>query len=360
MRPCSAMCGKPRPAGSRRRLLLAAGLLAAAGCGQGPELINEDAPAPRPMTLGDVVMKRAAPPDPRTNTVQTEVRRKAVEETFTAPLIYANPVAQVEFERQFYFLRDLFRTPRIGSLLPIKKITGEVVWANLSVVRSNYVEVLRMDRIETLDKQDLDMETQSMLYTNVFAATFAKQRIDDAFRTGDMPTTNLPIRTLAATNRIEDRLLIQDLDEVYMGPGIMFVTRPVDNLLRGVKVRPVERYGDWVLVSRGGRNEPLGWIPWFSTMSAAGEDLAGMYRDVSFLIASGLVVEVDPAQRRVWVNNTQWDSSMAHALDGICRTLADYTQMKIGGKSTRLDVYGADNGKRLATYNRIYGLKRLE
>ena len=80
------------------RVGLAVGwLLLVLGCGQGPDLINEELPT-RPVTIGDMVMKRHTAEDPRTNAIQSEVRRKVVEETFRVPLIFANPVAQVAFE----------------------------------------------------------------------------------------------------------------------------------------------------------------------------------------------------------------------------------------------------------------------
>ncbi|MCB1069495.1 MAG: hypothetical protein H7A43_01505 [Verrucomicrobia bacterium] len=343
------------------RVGLAVGwLLLVLGCGQGPDLINEELPT-RPVTIGDMVMKRHTAEDPRTNAIQSEVRRKVVEETFRVPLIFANPVAQVAFETQFYFIKDIFRQPKIGTLLPVKKINGELLWANISVVRSNYIEILSNDRIMTLDKQDLSPETQALLYTNYFAASFAKQRVEEAAATGILPTTNLPIRTYRGTNAMADRILIDDIGEISMGPGITFVTKESSLLLRGTKLKALEHYNDWVLVEHPVTpGVPYGWIPWFSTMSARGEDLSGYYQDVSYLIESGLVISVDPAQRKVWVNTTVWDSTMAYSLEGICRTLADYTRLKIGGKSTRIDVIGVETGKRLANYNRIHGVKRFE
>lgn len=309
-------------------------------------------PAPR-----DAKPPKVAP-QPARPAVVTDVPPR--EETFQVPRAFDDPLYQALYEREAEVHRALFVQPRMGTYLRLVRDDGFGIWAFLRAAGETTVEFMIDETIMSLPRNRLSMETQAVLYTNVFAVKQARERVERAMKAGLLYEPTLPLSPLTTHAAEEARLMVADLGEARMGPGRSYQGRPSTSLYRGRQVTALAREGLWILIADPEQpGEPLGWVPRFSTMSARPSDINAVYEDVSLLMREGLVLRIDPVLHNVWLDGNLWVATPSAAIEGIGRVMSEYIRQKVGGSAVRVEFFEGLSNQHLASYGAATGLRRV-
>lgn len=262
---------------------------------------------------------------------------------------FFEPAKQARYEAAFMDFLGQFESPKPGSAIWFRLWSGRLVGGEVASIAENELYLRTTGVVERFAVTDLSMEARA----RVFASEFARQKAM-ARLTGELRVPP----PLSGTEPIERRFPVLDHLETRIGPEETFRRNAGLSFSRGEPVEVLQAYGDWIRVKAPDRTNDC-WMYKYLTFSVQERDRAALRADVRALKASGLLVDIQPANNTANIEEIMWRGTDAQVRIGIARCLAAYCAVESGSHIVLATIRTRDGQFKLGRYAEGQGWQEL-